>query len=257
MHPASVCATLQAHGGCRAEVAFEDFAVVAYGLEGSEEPSIVQCQRLADAWSCAQHTKRGGIGVRGPHGLDVGFCEFVFFGGNEGVADPADDGGPGGVVAAGGGGERILLQDIRQDEVILSFCAKGDALVGELGDVRRDGGTVVREIGGFHLSFFLEREGDKVNLLLGHPCIQAKFDVCFCETADLFAAEIRSRVYAQGGVHHERLVAKEHGRAEREIKGGVVREGRRCGCQHVDCAAAKRLQGLCFVGVGGDVEACT
>ena len=174
------------------------------------------------------------------------------FGVEEGFDGPLDYGGEGGVVGAGGGGERVAGNLIWEEGVAGGEGAERGAGAGEAGEVSGQGGAVAADEGGLHLSFFLEREREEVEVLAGEPGLEGEFYLGCGEKTDFLAGEVCGTGDVGGEGDEEAYAVVEERRAEGEGGVGGVGEVERLRGDEVDPVGAEGGGGGDVVGVGGE-----
>src|SRR5688572_25487657 len=115
-----------------ADVAREDLAVVARGLEGPHHPVLVEAQQLARVLGGAQDAHHDRV-LAGLHLVDVVLVDAVLLGLDEPEDHPLGDGLELVVAAPHRGGERLLGDELRQDHVLLRVLR---VLVADRGEAR-------------------------------------------------------------------------------------------------------------------------
>src|SRR5436190_7607198 len=144
--PQSVRATLDLERAAHADIAIEALAVVADLLDDGVDPFLVEAERLAHAGGDAEDALDGGVVALG-HLVDVGRGDTVFLGLDHGVERPAHDVGELVVAVAHHRPERLLGDDLRQDQEVVEGARRRHVGGARGGEARGVGGVDVAAAG--------------------------------------------------------------------------------------------------------------
>ena len=128
------------------DVALEDLAVVADGLDRAVRPVLVEAEQLAGVFRRAEDALHDRIGAR-LHLVDVRLRDAVLLGFDQREDDPLDDREPLVVTAAHRRSQRLLGNQLGQDHVVVGIAGFLVAHRGQARGVRRVGLAAAGEEG--------------------------------------------------------------------------------------------------------------
>ena len=223
------------------DVARPDLAVVADRLDGLDHPVLIEADGLAHARRGAEDALDVGVGGGLGHLFDVGLRDAVLLGLEQREHGPLDDVGPLLVALRHGWSQRLLGDDLGQDDVVVGVLG---VVLADRGQARRVGGQRVAaagEEGGVHLGDVLDDDRLVLHVVGTEVVGEVELGRGAGLHADAGAGQLLGARHVELLRHHEALAVVVGGGREVEAELGVA--GQRPGGvarQQVDLA---RLQG--------------
>src|SRR3954468_9845130 len=238
--PEAVEAALELERARLADIALVDLAVIAGGLEGRDQPFVVDPEPRAEiAGGTQQALDRGRLRLR--HLVDIALCDAKLFGLDQAVMQPGDDVAPDLVAIAGEGAERLLADGLWQHDVVGRVRRRGRHGACERGSVLGHGVATAAEEGLVHGVDAVEHQRLPVDAVGAAVIAERDLMRGALRDADGGALEILNLLHAELFLHDKALPVVEVDWTLPQAQRDAAQIGlRRVAVEHVDLAGLER-----------------